>query len=61
MLDVTKQDLDSARILEHEDAATLAAIDKGIRAASEGRVVPLEEVRKRLSQWPTESFLPKTR
>ena len=34
-----------------EDEATLAAIDAGIRAADEGRVVSLEEVRKLIPQW----------
>jgi predicted transcriptional regulator len=31
-------------ILEGEDEATLAAIDRGLKAADEGRVMPLEEV-----------------
>ena len=30
------------------DEETLAAIDRGIKAADEGRVVPLEEIRRRL-------------
>ena len=30
------------------DEDTLAAIDRGIKAADEGRVVPLEEVRRRM-------------
>ena len=30
------------------DEETLAAIDRGIKAADEGRVVPLEEVRRRM-------------
>jgi predicted transcriptional regulator len=33
------------------DAATLAAIDRGIKAADEGRTVPLEEVRKMIPKW----------
>ena len=33
------------------DAETLAAIDRGINAASEGRTVPLEEVRKMIPKW----------
>jgi len=52
-------DADSTPILEEEDEATLAAIDRGIKAADEGRVVPLEEVRRRMEQW--ESSSPKTR
>ena len=36
-------------ILE-EDEETLAAIDRGIKAADEGRVVPAEKVRKLLRQ-----------
>jgi predicted transcriptional regulator len=51
----------SAPILEEEDEATLAAIDRGIQSADEGRVVPLEEVRQRMSRWLTKSSSPKTR
>jgi predicted transcriptional regulator len=36
------------RILDEEDEATLAAIDRGIKAADEGRVVSSEEARWRL-------------
>jgi predicted transcriptional regulator len=32
------------------DEETLAAIDRGIKAADEGRVVPLEEVRRRMQE-----------
>jgi predicted transcriptional regulator len=42
------------------DEETLAAIDRGIKAADEGRVVPLEEVRRRMQEWPTKSFSRKT-
>jgi len=52
---------DSTSILDEEDEATLAAIDRGIKAADEGRVVPLEEVRRRMEQWATRSSSPKTR
>ena len=34
-----------------EDEETLAAIDRGIKAADEGRVVSFEEVRKLLPEW----------
>ena len=33
------------------DAATLAAIDQGVKAADEGRTVSLEEARKMIPQW----------
>jgi predicted transcriptional regulator len=33
------------------DAQTLAAIDQGIKAADEGRSVPLEEVRNMIPKW----------
>jgi len=52
---------ESASILDEEDDATLAAIDRGIQSADEGRVVPLEEVRQRMSRWLTKSSSPKTR
>jgi predicted transcriptional regulator len=40
---------DADSILDEE--ATLAAIDDGIKAADEGRVVSEEEVRKLIPQW----------
>jgi predicted transcriptional regulator len=43
------------------DRKTLAAIDRGIKAADEGRVVPLEEARRRIQEWHTQSSSPKTR
>ena len=62
MAQVKKLDFnESAPILEEEDEATLAAIDRGIKAANEGQVVPLEEVRQRMRQWLTKSSSPKTR
>ena len=33
------------------DDETLAAIDRGIKDADEGRTVPLDEVRKMIPQW----------
>ena len=33
------------------DAATLAAIDRGVKAADEGRTVSLEEARNMIPQW----------
>jgi predicted transcriptional regulator len=40
---------------EEEDEETLAAIDRGVQSADEGRLVPIEEVRKRLARWNTKS------
>jgi len=34
-----------------EDEETLTAIDRGIKAAGEGRVVSLDEVRKMMPEW----------
>jgi predicted transcriptional regulator len=42
------------------DEATLDAIDRGIQAADEGRVVPLEEVRRRMQERHTKSSSRKT-
>jgi predicted transcriptional regulator len=52
---------DPAPMLDEEDEETVAAIDRGIKAADEGRVVSLEEVRERMKQWLTKSSSPKTR
>lgn len=38
-------------LTQEEDAETLAAIDRGIRDAEEGRVVSLEQARHRLQKW----------
>jgi predicted transcriptional regulator len=51
----------SAPILDQEDEATLAAIDRGIQSADDGRIVPLDEVRQRMNRWLTKSSSPKTR
>jgi predicted transcriptional regulator len=61
-VDVKKEDVnESAPILDEEDEATLAAIDRGILSADQGRVVLLEEVRQRMHQRLTKSSSPKTR
>jgi predicted transcriptional regulator len=44
-----------------EDEATLAAIDEGIKAADEGRVVPEDEVRKMIPQWISRFSTPSLR
>ena len=51
----------SAPILDEEDEATLAAIDRGVRSADAGRLVPLEEIRQRIGRWLIKSSSPKTR
>jgi len=33
------------------DAGTLAAIDRGIRDADEGRTIPIDDVRKMIPRW----------
>ncbi|MBI3472118.1 MAG: hypothetical protein HY013_12245 [Candidatus Solibacter usitatus] len=33
------------------DAGTLAAIDRGIKDADEGRIVPIDDVRKMIPKW----------
>lgn len=45
----------AAPAIDDEDAATLAAIDEGVRDAKAGRTVPIEKVRKLLPQWITAS------
>jgi len=51
---------DASSVLDEEDDATLAAIDRAIEAADEGRVVALEEVRRRVQEWSTKSSSRKT-
>ena len=48
---------DPAPILDEEDEETLAAIDEGIHDAEADRVVPIDDVRKRLPKWITNSSL----
>jgi predicted transcriptional regulator len=59
MAEAKRTDAEGAdSILGDEDEATLAAIDRGIKAADEGRAVPAEEVRRRMQQWLTKSSTP---
>jgi predicted transcriptional regulator len=46
---------------EEEDEATLAAVDRGILDAEQGRVVTAGEARQRVRQWLSRSSKPKTR
>ena len=56
MAEVKKLDLDDpTHILDEEHEETLACIDEGIRDAEAGRTVPIEDVRKLLPQWITNS------
>jgi predicted transcriptional regulator len=49
-----KPDLEEpVSLLDDEDEETLAAIDQSVKAADEGRVVPLEKVRQRMKTWFT--------
>jgi predicted transcriptional regulator len=52
---------DSSTILDDEDEATLAAIDRGIKAADEGRVVSSDEAHQRMQTWLTKSSSPTSR
>jgi hypothetical protein len=62
MAEVKKQDLvEPDSILDEENEATLAAIDRAIKAADEGRIVSFEEARRRLREWLTRSSSQKTR
>jgi len=44
-----------------EDEETLAAIDRGTRDADAGRLTPLEEVEKMLSEWISKFSFPTKR
>lgn len=62
MGNTTNLDFDNpAPILDEEDDETLAAIDEGIRDAQASHTVPIDEVRKLLPQWITESSARKER
>jgi predicted transcriptional regulator len=49
--------MDATRF-DEEDEQTLAAIDRGLKAADEGRLIPAEEVRRRLDELLRESPAP---
>jgi predicted transcriptional regulator len=38
-------------LVQEEDEETLAAIDRGIEAADEGRTIAIDEVRKMIPGW----------
>jgi predicted transcriptional regulator len=62
MAKVSRIDFDEpASIQAEEDEEVLAAIDEGIRDAEAGRTVPVEEVRKLLPKWITDSSSRKER
>jgi predicted transcriptional regulator len=62
MAEEKKRDLvEPDSILDEEDEATLAAIDRGIKAADESRVVSFEEARLRLRERIIRSSSQKTR
>ena len=44
-----------------EDEETLAAIDRGVQSADEGRTVSVEDAREMISQWIAKSASQKTR
>ena len=48
-------------VAAQETAETIAAIEEGIRDAEAGRTIPIEEVRKMVSEWTTESPSPTER
>jgi predicted transcriptional regulator len=61
---MNKVDLDfnePVPLTAEEDDETFAAIDRGIKAADEGRTVSVEEAREMISQWIAKSASPKTR
>ncbi len=50
-LDLTKE----VSLPDDNDPELLAAIDRRLKASDEGRVVPIEEVRKLVQQWASKS------
>jgi predicted transcriptional regulator len=61
MADLKKLDREEeVSVLDREDEQTLRAIDRAVKAADEGRVVSLEEARRRVQEWSTKSSFRKT-
>jgi predicted transcriptional regulator len=62
MAEAKNEDIDqSVPVLNEEDDSTLAAIDRDILSADQGRLVSLEDARQRMNRWLTKSSSPKTR
>jgi predicted transcriptional regulator len=51
MPDTTLDLNQSIPLAEEEDEETQAAIERGIQAADEGGMVPIEDVRKMIPEW----------
>jgi hypothetical protein len=61
---MSKVDLDfneTVPLTEDEDKETLAAIDRGIQVADQGRSVSLDEAREMIPKWISESASPNKR
>jgi predicted transcriptional regulator len=59
---MSKVDLDFSETVpmtEDEDEETLAAIDRGIQDADQGRTVSLDEARELIPKWISKSASPK--
>ncbi len=52
---------EAVSMTEEADEETLAAIDRGIKDADEGRLFTTEEARERLSRWIIKSSTPTPR
>jgi predicted transcriptional regulator len=53
--------VEADQLLVEKDRDTLAAIDEGMKAADEGRVLPEEEVRKLIPRWISKFSTPTRR
>ncbi len=54
-------DLPLPELIDEEDEATLAAIDRGIKDAEEERTISIEEARLHIEHWLTKLSSPKKR